>query len=762
MNHLKISFLIVFFMAIFACRAFNQDLILKFSDSQKNLVIRHDQVNIISEWVTPAIKPALPDSGWKCSGSSSGEAELAGMLGFRTNDIFRNRNIEIERQVWLSNDKKVIAMRQKLINRSRDSLWLTNMIPLACRSADGLKLNGFPDPAGWNIMVQKRHKNDIPESFAPKGNCSVKADPFLVTPLVNEPNGQALLIGYLNQTDHLAHFNLSFKEDQGRTVFSALEGVCEFNGVLIPPGGERTTQWIYLSIGVTIESTISDYAEHVGKYLNVAPPESAPPSVYCTWYYHALYYNEENLKNDLQAFKERRVPFDVFLIDECWNINKWGDYMANEQFPGGLKHAADLIREVGYKPGIWSCPYLIDSASMLARSHPEWTLKTSRGDHYIFQMNGADHWVLDLTYPGVLKYLEESFRMLSRECGYQYFKFDFMRAVVLDEDFVFYNQQINRLEAYRMGLEAIRRGVGDKAYISVCGGHYGGSLGIANSQRSGSDVLSWWDNNELQKYRQNILRTWMSRLWHVDPDAMMVRRSELVLHPGDYADLSLGRLTDQEARVNALNQYVGGGLVTFTEDFATLDEDRLELYKHILPPVHSSSFPLDWNGNPVPSYMVTHIEPVCSDLGNWNTLAVINWSEQSKNCSFVLNDQVLKGLPGDQFMVFEFFSQQVKGIYKKNELVSLGSLAPHSPLQVKIVPWSGNTPVLAGTDLHFSMGGVEISQWKATDNSVAGRLETKWQYPVKITAAFPMIGGSYEIQTINVNSGQKDFWIENK
>ena len=472
-----------------------------------------------------------------------------------------------------------------------------------------------------------------------------------------------------------------------------------------------------------------------------------------------MYYNEENLKHDLAAFKQQRVPFDVFLIDESWNVNQWGDYTANAQFPGGLKNMADLIREAGYKPGIWSCPYLIDSASLLSRSHPEWTLRTSQGDHYIFEMNGADHWVLDITYPGVLKYLEESFRMLSREYGYQYFKFDFMRAVFLDEDFIFYNQQINRLEAYRMGLEAIRRGVGNEAYISVCGGHYGGSLGIANSQRSGSDVLSWWDTGELQKYRQNILRTWMSRLWHVDPDAMMVRRSELVLHPGDYADLTIGRLTDNEALVNTLNQYVGGGLVTFTEDFAVIDDDRRELYKHILPPVHASSFPLDWQSNPVPSYMVTQIRPVCRELGSWNTLAVINWSDQPMNVTFTLNDQVLKDLPGEQFLVFEFFSQQVKGIYNRNSRVDLGSLAPHSPLQVKIIPWNKKTPVLVGTDLHFSMGGVEISRWKAEGSTVAVTLDTEWQYPVRVTAAFPKVNGGYEMQGITVHPGQKDFWI---
>jgi hypothetical protein len=109
-------------------------------------------------------------------------------------------------------------------------------------------------------------------------------------------------------------------------------------------------------------------------------------------------------------------------------------------------------------------------------------------------------------------------------------------------------------------MEAIMRRVGNDAYISVCGGHYGGSIGIADSQRSGSDVVSFWDPDEIPKYRQNMLRTWMSRLWHVNPDAMMVRRNEKSEFKGSHARLSLGLFTDSEAEVNALNQYIGGGL----------------------------------------------------------------------------------------------------------------------------------------------------------------------------------------------------------
>ena len=112
-------------------------------------------------------------------------------------------------------------------------------------------------------------------------------------------------------------------------------------------------------------------------------------------------------------------------------------------------------------------------------------------------MNDRDYWVLDLTYPGVCEYLEDKYRMLSHDWGFKYFKFDFMRAVFINDGARFYDATKTSLEAYRMGLEAIQRGTGKDAYLNVCGGHYGASMGIANAQRSGSDVISNWKNSEL-------------------------------------------------------------------------------------------------------------------------------------------------------------------------------------------------------------------------------------------------------------------------
>lgn len=792
------TIIVIFLSIALAQKVYCQNFDIEFINAHKDIIIKNEFVEMRSTLIYPEIQPELLENEWKFVKTIKKNLSIAGMLGKNTIDQFSNKDILFERQVWLSNDKKVVAIRQTIKNNGMHPISLSNMIPLACNSQGSLVIRDNNNPANWNIMVQKRHKHDYPEVIIPGNYFSVqinrstqivndanyskdslrnrnmvnndlpvhsqtvlsplvKADPFFLIPVQPATSGKALLVGYLNQNEHLAHSELSFEEDNGNVILSYFKSICEFNGITIPANVEKTGQWIYLSVGSTQIKTIEDYTDKVSKYYQLAPLPKNAPTVYCTWYYHGWSYNEKLLNKDIETFRKDRLPFDVFLIDESWDVDNWGDMLPNKLWPGGMKHAADLIKEIGYKPGIWTCPFLVDSGSIVAKTHPEWLLKTSGGNNYTFLMNGTNHWVFDLTYPGVLEYLERIFHKISFEWGFKYFKFDFMRAVILDKDYEMYNPLVNRLEAYKMGLEAIRRGVGDDAYISVCGGHYGGSIGIADSQRSGNDVFSWWDTEELAKYRQNILRTWMSRLWHVDPDAMMVRRSNKEVHSGRYGDLSLGRFNDNEAQVNALNQYIGGGLVSFSEDFAILDEDRKALYKHVIPSVNSSSIPLDWNNPILPSFMLTKIDPVCKNLGKWNTLSIINWTERNSNTSFALDDAVLQDLVGEKFLVFEFFSQQVKGLYSRQEIVDFGILSPRKALLVKIIPWNGKTPVLAGTDLHFSMGGVEIRKWHTGKNSVRGVSETKWPYPINLTTVFPDGNCGFKIQTVKIHPGTEKF-----
>jgi hypothetical protein len=250
----------------------------------------------------------------------------------------------------------------------------------------------------------------------------------------------------------------------------------------------------------------------------------------------------------------------------------------------------------------------------------------------------------------------------------------------------------------------------------------------------------------------------MNRLWHVDPDAMMVRKRNKRFHPDK--ELSLGLLNNDEARTIALNQYIGCGQITFTEYMPELGEERKSLYRHVIPSINSSSRPLDIFNPICPSQLLTEVKPKCTDLEPWVTVAIVNWSDDKKKMSLELSQNVIESLDGEHFLVFEFFSQRLLGIFTPGEIIDVGELAPHASALLRITTWDGTRPVLAGTDLHFSGGGVEMASWRI-DSRIEGMIDTQWKYPVKVSVAFPVDDRPGFIEkNIRIEPGQRLFTLE--
>ena len=164
---------------------------------------------------------------------------------------------------------------------------------------------------------------------------------------------------------------------------------------------------------------------------------------------------------------------------------------------------------------------------------------------------------------------------------------------------------------------------------------------------------------------------------------------------------------------------------------------------------------------PLPSTLITRVQPLCDGLEPWVTVAVVNWADETRRGEVLLAGKVTDTMDCSEFVVFEFFSQQVLGVFARGEKIDLGTLAPHQSALVRIVPWDRRRPVLAGTDLHFSGGGAEITDWRIEKNAVRGCLETAWNYPVRVTAVFPS-GNKYKVCTTVVHPGQRNFSIENR
>lgn len=745
-------------------------------DSTDDIVIRGTGINLTSTWIPPITQPKNVDADkWVFRNSKEETLRLAGRDGTVNRSLFTAIGLELTREVWQSDD--AVAVRHKLRNVGAEPIHLHALVPIECR-AESLRVDNL-GAGHWRVLVHKRLKNGIPSSFQPgvldddfkhvsRGMTEMGDVPDEVDRIEQiemDPCGLIqgkeiiLLIGFLSQKGHCARIQMQVATKEDETHLHTLKTECEFDGVPLPPGGERTSQWVFINAGQDANTLLDDFADCVGMYHGVAQPKERPPSVFCSWQFYGAHFNQQDFHEDLAHLEKERIPFDVFLIDDCWTIR--GDYGVNNDWSNGMKDAAKRIAALGYRPGIWNCPSIAKIDSQMVIDHPEWLLRLKDGSPHIFYVDGPNY-ALDPTYPGVCDFWEDMFRRMTHDWGFTYHKLDFLRSIFLDPKIKFYNPAVTRLEAYQIALEAIRRGTGPDAYISVCGGHYGASLGLANSQRSGSDVASsWHEPPALPKFKQNILRTWMSRLWHVDPDAMMVRRREEVYREHSHGFLSLGKFSDQEAQTIAVNQYIGGGMVCLSEKFLEIDNDRKALYRHVMPSINAPGIPLDPFEKSCPSKILTRVNPICKSLAPWVTVSVINWLDDAREMSITLDDTVTQSLDGDQYLVSEFFSQEILGIFNKGNTIDLGKQDPHTSQIVRITPWDGQTPTLAGTDMHFSGGGVEIGTWQIINNGVEGTINARWDYPTNITVVFPH-NEKYDIQKITVTSENKTFSFGSK
>ena len=195
---------------------------------------------------------------------------------------------------------------------------------------------------------------------------------------------------------------------------------------------------------------------------------------------------------------------------------------------------------------------------------------------------GRPAYALDTTHPQVLDWLRDLGRTLARQWGYRLLKLDFLYAAALPG--VRADASATRAQALRRGLEAIREGAGEDAFLLGCGCPLGPAIGVVDGMRIGADVAPFWDNwisRGPNRGRhgvatahavQNILtRAFMHRrLWLNDPDCLMVRAAETALTPDEVRSLATAiALTD--------------GMLVLSDRLEALPAERLGWIERILP-----------------------------------------------------------------------------------------------------------------------------------------------------------------------------------
>jgi alpha-galactosidase len=364
---------------------------------------------------------------------------------------------------------------------------------------------------------------------------------------VSRPDGAGAVIAgdqFLLTTDGVAGF-LDAKQHLG-TVEADADGIAVramFDGVVVPAGTSRALDPVWLADG-DAGVRYSDFASLWG--LEGGARISAPaPLGWCSWYQYFSKVTPADVRDNLAALAGR--GFHLVQIDDGYQ-RAIGDWRAMApEWEGALPPLVHEIRHAGLDAGIWTAPFLAAPDSDLLRDHPDWASvhePTGYASKAAYNPGNWGGWVvaLDTTRPDVLDHLRTTFAALVAD-GFDYHKIDFCYAAALPARRS--DPTMTRAQSLRAGLQAVRDGIGDDAFLLGCGCPFGPAVGIVDAMRVSPDVAPAWEPDgswpglqetapaAVNAISASVLRAPLHRRVFInDPDCLLLRPSDTRLDAG--------------------------------------------------------------------------------------------------------------------------------------------------------------------------------------------------------------------------------------
>jgi len=685
--------------------------------------IRVDEVLSLAPCFTP---PVLTGEtvAWSDPVEKSRPAEREKRPGTLTTFLRTAPGRELKHEKFVSHDGKLMLLRAELRNTGKTAVAVE-------------RISVFSGSCNWDgaaCHCGKRLKHEKPYSFIHQQE-EFSADPEL---LVQRPAG-TMLMSWVEPHLHPAMLRMRNNPRPGNyfenQIFSA---DADFHGQEIAPGETLATATLAVRFGKDYNALLAEHASSVCAFYHVESPRHPAPFVLSSWHYWGPFITEEILEAELAAAKKRGIPGDVYQVDAGYHT-LFGDWLeTNDHFPGGLAAMASRIARYGMTPGIWLAPFMVNPDSKTARLHPDWILRKRDGSPVCYKVSQACH-VLDLSFAPVREWLEETFRALYL-AGFRYFKIDFTRSFFTDEEESrLHDRKSNLTMSYRQALEAVRRGIGEESFLNVCGGHAGCLAGLADSQRTGADTYARWQEDNptpaWHRVRQGMFRAWQGAWRFNDPDAAAIRRCSKPLADTPHGRLSLGDLTDDEARFMVMHQFLAGGVPALGENLQELDEDRLRMMRRVVPSCGIPADLLDPFDPVCPSRFVTRL-PARDGLPARSVVTVMNVTNERLHPWFVLDDRLLPAA-AEKFMVWDLAQNRLVGIYAQGDEFPLGVVPPHGTAACAVTAL-GEDALPVGGDGHYGLA--ELVRFSSHGAAFSGQVASLWPWPVTIAFAVPRNG----------------------
>lgn len=325
------------------------------------------------------------------------------------------------------------------------------------------------------------------------------------------------------------------------------------------------------------------------------------------------------------------------IVDDGWQYC-YGEWEANHFFPHGMKFLADKIRKLGFVPGLWIAPVIVEPHSWIAQMEYAMMAKGESGHPTLcFDCMRRKGFLLDPTVEKSRRFLAELFDRYARD-GYGYFKLDFLNAVLRAPQFT--DKSIPRGKIMPLIVKTIRDAVAGRADILGCNYGYNGGAELVEAVRVGGDIHAVWESIKSNTVSV-AARFWSNKkLWVNDPDFALCRafdtsddpnltrlQPSLVFIEPESTDVNhpgLFRLVDiHRAQAEVLLSLViaAGGAVNLSDRMPLLNESGLDLARRTVSAESGdAAVPLDLFVNPLPKYWIQKV-------GGARRVLLINWED---------------------------------------------------------------------------------------------------------------------------------------
>ena len=303
--------------------------------------------------------------------------------------------------------------------------------------------------------------------------------------------------------------------------------------------------------------------------MNLPSSKVVQSTGWTSWYNYYTNITQEIILENLNAFKSRNIPIDIFQIDDGYQ-EAVGDWLRiNKKFPRGMKNLADEIKKCGYKAGLWLAPFICEKKSEIFKNHPEWIVKKVG---FNLEWNGT-FYVLDFYNKEFRDYLRKVFSTIFIDWNYDMVKLDFLYAVSLIK-----RRDKTRGQIMYEAMDFLREITGDKIILG-CGVPLGCAFGFVDYCRIGSNIALKWEDKLLKRlnFRERtstinsitntIGRRHLNKLAFInDSDVFILRTMN-------------NNLTKNQRYTLLLINLIFGGLIFTSDNINEYTEEEMSIYK---------------------------------------------------------------------------------------------------------------------------------------------------------------------------------------